>query len=313
MDKGGNDVSSFKKGWDNRVNILIRADSSSSIGVGHIMRDLVLAESFKGENIVFACQNLEGNIIEKIPYKVVMLNSSKNQELIEIIRKNSIDLLIIDHYGIDYDDEKEIKDKTKVKILSFDDTYKKHYCDILLNHNICAKSKRYEKLVPTFCEIRCGKEYNLIRKEFIEEKKIKREKKYDFFISLGGADTANLTVSVLKSLPKDKKALVVTTLANKNIESLKKYIERYPSIDLKVDTNEMAKLLNQSKFAIITPSVTAQEVLYMGIPFLAIKTAVNNQNEMYKYLKEHNYLQMEKFDKQEFEDIIDRVIRDVIE
>ena len=47
-------------------NILFRADSSSFIGTGHIMRDLVLAKQYKTENIIFAVRELDGNINYKI-------------------------------------------------------------------------------------------------------------------------------------------------------------------------------------------------------------------------------------------------------
>ena len=40
------------------MNILVRADSSSYIGTGHIMRDLVLAKQYLNENIIFATQDL---------------------------------------------------------------------------------------------------------------------------------------------------------------------------------------------------------------------------------------------------------------
>ena len=43
-------------------NILFRADSSSIIGTGHIMRDLVLATQYKNSNIIFAVQDFDGNI-----------------------------------------------------------------------------------------------------------------------------------------------------------------------------------------------------------------------------------------------------------
>jgi len=36
--------------------ILFRADSSSTIGTGHIMRDLVLAKQFQDAHIIFATQ-----------------------------------------------------------------------------------------------------------------------------------------------------------------------------------------------------------------------------------------------------------------
>ena len=48
------------------MNILFRADSSSTIGTGHIMRDLVWAKQFDDACIIFAKQELSGNINHKI-------------------------------------------------------------------------------------------------------------------------------------------------------------------------------------------------------------------------------------------------------
>ena len=41
--------------------------------------------------------------------------------------------------------------------------------------------------------------------------------------------------------------------------------------------------MNEADFAIVTPSVTLNEIVYLNVPFIAIKTA-DNQDEMYKYL-----------------------------
>ncbi len=277
-------------------NILFRADSSSTIGIGHIMRDLVLAEEFEqhGHNIFFACRELEGNIIDKIPHKVIVLNSQDVEELQSMIEKYDIDMLVIDHYEIGYEEEKQFSIlNSQLSIMSFDDTYEKHYCDILLNHNICANESRYKELVPEFCKVRCGEKYTLIRDEFKKEKEIKREKIYDYFVAMGGADTANINISILELLPKDKKVAIVTTSANKNLQELKDFVKNKDYIKLFTDSNEIAKLLNQSRFAIITPSVTVHEVLFMGIDFLAIKTA-ENQEEMVRWLKQNKYQVIEK-------------------
>ncbi|MFK5974975.1 MAG: hypothetical protein QM493_00580 [Sulfurovum sp.] len=45
-------------------NILFRADSSSIIGTGHIMRDLVITTKYKDANIIFAVQDLNKNNIK---------------------------------------------------------------------------------------------------------------------------------------------------------------------------------------------------------------------------------------------------------
>ncbi|WP_418179591.1 UDP-2,4-diacetamido-2,4,6-trideoxy-beta-L-altropyranose hydrolase [Aliarcobacter lanthieri] len=285
------------------MNILVRADSSSSIGTGHIMRDLVLAKQFSNDNIIFATQDLDGNINQKIKeedYRIKLLESNDFEELNELIKKLSIDLLIIDHYKIDYKFEKKLKKENKsLKILSFDDTYEKHYCDILLNHNIYANTKKYKKKVPKNCELRCGLEYTLLREEFLKIKNRKIEKTKTIFLAMGGADHKNLNIKVLKTIQKNLQSSfrvnIVTTNANKNLEKLKNYCENKSWINLQINSNEVGKLMYESSFAIVTPSVTVNEIYYLDIPFIAIKTA-KNQNEMYKYLIKNNYYVLKEFD-----------------
>lgn len=283
-------------------NILFRADSSSTIGTGHIMRDLVLASKYKDANIIFSVQNLEGNINYKIiefNYKLEILNGNSIDELDSLIKKLDIDLLVIDHYDIDYTFEKELKTKNlKLKILSLDDTYEKHYCDILLNHNISASRDRYKDLVPSFCELRCGSDYTLLREEFYQEKKIKRDKIYDILIAMGGADTANLNIPILKTISQDLKVALITTVANANLEELKEYIQDKNNIRLFINSNEVAKIINQSRLAIITPSVIVNEVYFMDVDFVAIKTA-DNQDDMAEFLFDNNFVCLEKFNAKE--------------
>ncbi|WP_415396921.1 UDP-2,4-diacetamido-2,4,6-trideoxy-beta-L-altropyranose hydrolase [Sulfurimonas sp. CS5] len=284
------------------TNILLRGDSSSKIGLGHNMRDLVLVKEFKKAKISFACQDLKGNINHKIleaGYNLELLKSNSKEELLKLIKKLKIDLLIIDHYKIDYKIEKYIKKKTGIKIFVVDDTYEKHQCDILLNHNLGADLKRYKHLVPSSCELRCGNRYTLLRDEFIKEKKRKRApKKRTIFLAMGGTDVENISLMVLKSLKKltDIEVHLVTTSSNKNILSLKNYTKNRAYLHLHTDANNIAKLMAKSSFAIVSPSVILNEVYFMNLPFIAIKTA-KNQDDMYKYLKNKNYLTLKKFNE----------------
>ena len=286
-------------------NILFRADSSSKIGIGHIMRDLVLAKKYskKGAKIVFATQNLKGNINQKIidaGFNVEILKSNSKKELVKLVKKLNVKLLVIDHYKISYKKERYIKENTGVKILSFDDTYERHHCDILLNHNIGADEKRYKNLIPKNCELRCGSKYTLIRDEFYQElkKRYEKNKKFTFFVAMGGADTANLNIKILKSLKEFKniKVNLVTTTANKNIERLQRYSLDKKWINLHINSNKLAKLMRKSDLAIISPSVILNEVHFMKLPFIAIKIA-KNQKYIYEYLRKENFLVIKKFNK----------------
>ena len=271
------------------MKVLFRCDSSSSIGLGHVMRDLVYAKEFN--NVHFACQNLKGNINDKIPYPVHILKTNESEELIKLIKNLHVDILIIDHYDINYKVEKELKIKnSKLKIIAFDDDYREHFCDEIINHNISADKNKYKnpnivKTIPP-----------LIRDEFKKEKPLKREKIYDIFVAMGGTDSTNINIDILKNLQDSLYVNIVTTSANTNLNELEKYVTCKENVTLHVDSKEIAKLLNKSKFAIITPSVMVHEVLFMEVPFVAIKTA-DNQDDMYRYLKDHAYNVFENIEK----------------
>lgn len=275
------------------------------------MRDLVLASKYaqNGNTIIFATQNLDGNINHKISdsnFQVHIINSNNVSDIIELINIYKIDLIIIDHYSIDYNYEKTLKKKTNVSILSFDDTYEKHYCDILLNHNIYADSNRYKELVPSHCDIKCGEKYTLLREEFIKEKKTKT-----ILLTMGGADSTNLNISILDVLQKFDtiKVIIVTTSANKNIKILKNYCDKKSWIKLYINSKKIAKIMKQSDYAITTPSVTSNELYFMNIPFIAIKIA-QNQKEMYNYLKNKNYNVLSKFKPKRLTKILNNLLGD---
>ncbi|ADN08189.1 UDP-2,4-diacetamido-2,4,6-trideoxy-beta-L-altropyranose hydrolase [Sulfurimonas autotrophica] len=305
---------------DKTKSILFRADSSSKIGTGHIMRDLVLATQYKDSNIIFATQNLSGNINHKIfeaGYKLEILQSNQLKELNQLIQKYNADMLVIDHYEIDYKFEKKLKENNpQLILLSFDDTYEKHYCDILLNHNISADKKRYKDLVPKNCELRCGSQYTLLRDEFYKQKKKRKQRfktknsKFKIFLAMGGADHSNITRKILNVLESfdNIKTHVVTTSANKNLHELRQYIENKKWVKLYIDSDKIAKLMKKSDFAIISPSVTANEASFMNLPFIAVKTA-DNQNDMYQYLKRKKYLVLEQFNIKNLNTTIKNIIQ----
>lgn len=283
-------------------NILIRADSSSTMGTGHIMRDLVLAQQFTNDNIIFATQNLPGNINYKIKednYQIEILNSNELSELIEVINKHHINKVIIDHYGIDAQYEKALKEQTGVEMFVLDDTYEEHNCDVLLNHNIYAQKIKYKDLVPQNCELRCGTKYTLLRDEFRQAKmkSVENDKLLNVFVAMGGADSANLNIKILKVLEGFPNFLVhvVTTNANQFLDELQTYIKDKNNIKLYVNTDQIAYLMRRSDFAIVTPSVTLNEIVYMALPFIAIQTA-SNQSEMVEYLIENNDTVLKTFD-----------------
>ena len=284
-------------------NVLIRCDASSTLGTGHVMRDLVLARRFASDSVAFATRPLEGNLdahIEKNGYKVHSLCTNGVAELSALISAHAIDLLVIDHYELGFRFEKALKrTHPSLTIMVLDDTYEKHYCDILLNHNIYAEKKRYKHLVPKGCLLQCGAKYTLLRDEFLDTEEV--AKSDTLLIAMGGADTQNLSLKILACLPEDFSwhVNIVTAHANKNLAQLQELANADPRITLFIQTNEMARLAKEARLAVITPSVLANELYALKTPFIAVQTAPN-QKYMRRFLKQKGYGVIKKFSCKKF-------------
>ena len=266
--------------------VLVRADASSTIGTGHIMRDLVLAKEF--DEVVFVTQNLQGNcnqLIEQNNYRYHTLSNNDYETFSLVIQKYNPHTIVLDHYSIGYEFEKKLKEEyPKIKLFVLDDTYKKHYCDTLYNHNIFAKKEHYTSLVPPWCKVVCAK--TLLRDEFyLAKKQPKNTKDFRVLVAMGGADTANLSPKVALVLQQFNCNIdVVTTSSNTHLKEL----QSIKNITLHVNTKNIAMLMRQSSLAVVTPSVILNEVFFMELDFIAIEAA-ENQQTMAGYLKENSH------------------------
>ncbi len=266
----------------NKKNILIRVDSSSTIGLGHLMRTLLLANSLKKDfNIIYVTQNLEGNqnhLIEQNGFKHIVVKSMDCEEFFEVAKELSPTLCIIDHYGIDTICETKIK--AICPLLVFDDEFKMHNADIVVNHSFIAKTSDYNYLQNT--KIFAGSAYTLLKNDFLSRKNrfipLKTLKGKKILITLGGSDPLGLSLPIKKMLlhilrPKGTSCVhIVTTSANSKLPTLKA-IDK----ELIINAKNMAKLMQKYDIIITSASASLLETFALKKPFIAIQCALNQQ------------------------------------
>lgn len=272
------------------MEILFRTDSSTSIGLGHVMRCLVLAQRLHEEdkhlNISFATQNLSGNINAHIvnnSFTLHVLHSNKKAELINLLSEKSINLLIVDSYEISSKYEKKLLQKISCKTLFFDDTFKKHYSNIVLNHGIQVKKHSYTSLLSQKTKLFCGSKTTLLRDEFFKSFP-KTTHKNRVAIFLGGNDVKNLSLKIamiLKTIDVGYKITIITTSSNQNIDLLKKN----KSLTLLVDINNIAEILSQHSFIISASGGSLFEIMALQKRFINIEVATN-QRSIVNFLEE---------------------------
>lgn len=215
---------------------VIRADASTSIGSGHVMRCLTLAHRLKKEKnakVVFVMRVLPGNLIgvvEKQGFEVLKLPPANQkyslrgyglwltvpmevdaQQTIEILQHyvqehdyDSVDRLIVDSYALDEQWEQVLRLYCREIMVIDDLANRRHDCDILLDQNFYLnKDARYAGLVPEYCKMLLGPEHALLREEFYEAKKHLRKRDgniKNILVFYGGSDLTNETEKAIKAL-----------------------------------------------------------------------------------------------------------------
>jgi UDP-2,4-diacetamido-2,4,6-trideoxy-beta-L-altropyranose hydrolase len=259
-------------------NIVFRVDFGDKVGLGHLKRTLVYAKRF--ENVLYISKSDQQELLE---YPLITIKNE--EEFFTHIQKLQPKEIVVDNYNFLLQDEIRVKKLLPdTKLTVFDDDYREHFCDEIINHNLGVKKERYKD--PSKVTIIAP----LIAKEFIEVKK-RRYNKKGIFVSFGGSDPYNMSLKIVKYL-KGQQVDLYTTSQNRDLLRLKRYCFLHRNIKLHIDKN-IARGMAQSFFGIITPSTMAYEAIYMDLPFLAIQVA-KNQDTLVQYLKQKRYTVLDK-------------------
>jgi len=292
------------------MNIVIRTDSSLHIGSGHIMRCLVLAEKLKnqGHQVSFASRPQQGDLIqfvEKKGFHVHLLNKPKQwktpkdssdyaawlqvsweddaQSFIQQIE--NVDLIIVDHYGINAEWESFIKTHFSCHIFAIDDLLRQHQAEIILDQTLQRTSLEYKNLTSNPLVL-AGSDFALINPYFAEVRsKILQSETVattnSVLISMGGVDQPNATLKVLTALSLLENKPKVTVLLSPRAPHYKivnEYCQAHRAWIKHLDFVEnMPELMAKHHVAIGAPGTTSLERACLGIPSIIIPLADNQK------------------------------------
>ena len=289
------------------MKVLFRADASSQIGSGHVMRCLALSEALRplASDIHFVCRRLPGELHELIEdrgFRCTLLpvedpafdQSSDAQQTAELA--DGVDWLIADHYGIDHHWQRELRSESS-RIMVIDDLADRiHDCDILLDQTFGRHADEYRSLTPVACTVLAGTDYALLRPEFAAERdnalkrRVTIESVQNILVSMGGFDPENVTRDVLEALANTNNSEELTVTAVCGTKSpivagtLDELADKFRTLDIRQHVANMAELMAGSDLAIGAAGTTSWERCCLGLPAL-IRVMAENQQEIAQRLQ----------------------------
>lgn len=279
------------------MRIAIRADASTDIGSGHVMRCLALAEKLRERKteVIFICRELEGSLCDLIAaqrFAVLRLPDTALYEMdwrqdaeqsIAACSKSwpKMDWVIVDHYHLDAKWEMFVRSVASRVMVIDDLANRDHDCDALLDQNYFPDGKqRYAALVPSSCRILLGPSYALLRQEFrsIRERlKLRPHELKRILIFFTAGNDKGETLKAMQGIELFGKAehidVVVGQSNPNNAEIIKKCSELHWEYHCQVDY--MPGLIAQADLVIGAGGSSNWERCALGIPALVAILAEN--------------------------------------
>ncbi len=275
--------------------LLIRADASASIGMGHVMRCLSLAQAHAELAVTPAtfltADPLPGLISRagESGIAVTALSSAPGsdgdvRETSALAQRVGADWIVLDGYRFDPAFQSGLRAGGQ-RVLVIDDHGHagRYHADVVLDQNPGADAVAYENRDP-HTRLLLGVRFALLRAEFRRWRRSRPPvpaRARRVVVTLGGSDPDNVSARVLEGLaavPGPLEVLLVIGAANPHGAALRAAVALCPHpVDVVVDARDMPERLAWADLAVAAAGSTSWELALVGTPQMAVVLADNQQ------------------------------------
>lgn len=277
------------------MRVIFRADSGISIGSGHVMRCLALAYALreKGGQAGFICAGQVGFSTELITsagfelHVIPVASESEDVRLSsEICLKSNPDWLVVDHYGLGCEWERELR-LVVPRIMAIEDVANRaHEVDLLLDQNLREDvGQRYRQWLPESCTMLLGPRYALLRPQFAKMRSrcgVRNTIPPNILVFMGGGDERNVTLGILKMLAGCQMKFSLEVVIG-SAHPAKELIGSFCTTQgwhFHCQVEDMAELMAGADLAIGAGGVTGWERCALGLPALLVILAGNQEENV---------------------------------
>lgn len=282
--------------------LVIRADASSRIGTGHVMRMLALAQAAadRGSRTVFVCAEIpealearlrkEGFPVERIA--AVAGTPGDAATTVDIARRHrgtpdAKAWIVTDGYAFDATYQGALRNAGfRVMVIDDYNHLPAYDCDLLVNQNIGAEELRYAFRSPA--RRMPGPRFAMLRREFRAAMKQVRAtarparpgEPVRVLVTMGGADIHHMTGKVLHALSGlNDRAFHVRAVVGAAYPDFDALVAALPAgphrLECLRNVENMPELMQWADLAVTAAGSTCWELLGLGVPMLVVVVAEN--------------------------------------
>jgi UDP-2,4-diacetamido-2,4,6-trideoxy-beta-L-altropyranose hydrolase len=275
--------------------LVLRTDGGPTIGGGHVMRCLALAQvwSEAGGRIGFCAAILAPSLRQRLVrenFEVIDIEAAAGSPAdadatLAAAARLGAPVAVVDGYHLPADYRRKLR-QAGLKVAAIDDngevgTYLE---DLVINQNRHATPEIYGRRAD-YTRLMLGTKYALLRQEFSRWRGGPRTflaPVQEILITLGAADPQNVTGRVIAAIapavPSRTRLSVVIGGSNPHTDAIAAHVKQLPKCRLVRDPGEdMPSLMAAATLAICAGGSTMWEMAFMGVPFIPVVIAENQR------------------------------------
>lgn len=264
--------------------VFFRADADATIGYGHFVRSLALADMLKDDfDCTFFTQAPSRYQEEEVckVCRLVSLPADDRKFQLFLDQLDGDEIVFLDNYFFTSAYEKEIKAKG-CKLVNIDSGKRDYCCDLLIGF-LAHPYDAYD--LPHYTKAYSGIEWFILREPFRERRAEAERDESGVVIAFGGTDQFGFTEQVVSKLSSAYPHLSLALIATSAFpaERLSSLERQGVDIHKDIPASEVARLFATAGYAIVSASTISVEALSQGCKVIA-GHYMPDQVSFYKYL-----------------------------